>query len=172
MVQARLDAEEPDAKRVLRAASVFGERFSRAGVAALLGGEARGRDASATGSICLCARELVARVADAARGGGDVELTFATRWCARPRTRCSPRRTARSATAWPASGWSRQGSSDAMVLAEHFRRGGEPARAVRWYLRAAEQALQRQRSGAPPSSAPSCGIDGRRRRRARRARCG
>jgi len=39
MVQARLDAEGSDAKRVLRAAAVFGERFSRAGVAALLGGE-------------------------------------------------------------------------------------------------------------------------------------
>ena len=38
-VQARLDAEGPEAKRVLRGASVFGERFARAGVAALLGGE-------------------------------------------------------------------------------------------------------------------------------------
>ena len=40
MVQARLDAEGDAAKRVLRAASIFGERFSRDGLAALLGGEA------------------------------------------------------------------------------------------------------------------------------------
>ena len=38
MVQARLDTEPPAARRVLRAASVFGERFSENGVRALLGG--------------------------------------------------------------------------------------------------------------------------------------
>ncbi len=37
MVQAGLDALDPEARRVLRAASVFGEAFSEAGVAALVG---------------------------------------------------------------------------------------------------------------------------------------
>ena len=37
MVQARLDALGPEAKKVLRAASVFGEVFWRGGVAALVG---------------------------------------------------------------------------------------------------------------------------------------
>ena len=33
-----------------------------------------------------------------------------------------------------AGAWLEQaGAGDAMALAEHFRRGGEPARAVRWY---------------------------------------
>ena len=35
-----------------------------------------------------------------------------------------------------------------MALAEHFRRGGEPARAVRWYERAAAQALRANDLGA------------------------
>jgi tetratricopeptide (TPR) repeat protein len=34
------------------------------------------------------------------------------------------------------------GERDAMVLAEHFERGAQPARAVSWYRRAAEQALE------------------------------
>jgi len=38
-VEARLDTQGPEAKRILRAASIFGERFSRAGVAALTGTE-------------------------------------------------------------------------------------------------------------------------------------
>ncbi|WP_437336979.1 serine/threonine-protein kinase [Sorangium sp. So ce394] len=38
MVQARLEALDPEARRVLRAASVFGQSFRPAGVAALLGG--------------------------------------------------------------------------------------------------------------------------------------
>ena len=69
MVQARLDAEGPDARRVLRAASVFGERFWRAG----RGGAARRRGAGArrvaTAIELLCARELVARAAIAAPSG-------------------------------------------------------------------------------------------------------
>ena len=36
---------------------------------------------------------------------------------------------------------SRGGRSAAMLLAEHFERGGSPGRAVGWYRRAAEQAL-------------------------------
>src|SRR5204862_8090766 len=40
-----------------------------------------------------------------------------------------------------AGAWLEQaGAGDAMALAEHFRRGGEPARAVRWYERAAAEA--------------------------------
>src|SRR5204863_10202224 len=36
----------------------------------------------------------------------------------------------------------RAGGAEAVVLAEHFERGGEPARAVAWWRRAAEQALE------------------------------
>src|SRR5262249_4095499 len=74
MVQARLDVEGGEAKRVLRAASVFGERFSRAGVAALLGGEGQLMDV-AHWLDHLAARELVARAATGERRE-DLELTF------------------------------------------------------------------------------------------------
>ena len=52
------------------------------------------------------------------------------------------------------------GSTDAIALAEHFRRGGEPARSVRWYRRAAEQALEANELAAAIEQAErgvSCG---------------
>ncbi|MEO5729104.1 MAG: serine/threonine-protein kinase PknK, partial [Byssovorax sp.] len=50
---------------------------------------------------------------------------------------------------WLAAEWLEQmGHADALEMAEHFRRGGEPARSARWYRRAAEQALEASDLGA------------------------
>ena len=76
MVQARLDAEGGDAKRVLRAAAVFGERFSRAGVAALLGGDGELGDVSRRDRSPGGARAGRARH-DARRRRRTSEFTFA-----------------------------------------------------------------------------------------------
>src|SRR3954470_3312628 len=69
---------------------------------------------------------------------------------------CSPTRIACSATGWPGArvrdrgegehllwgdGLEQSGAADAIVLAEHFRRGAEASRAARWYERAAAQSL-------------------------------
>jgi eukaryotic-like serine/threonine-protein kinase len=146
MVQARLDAEGSEAKRVLRAAAVFGERFSRAGVAALLGGETELGDVS-DAIERLAARELVARAATP-EGRDDVEFTFAhalVREAAYAMLTDDDRTLGhRLAGAW----LEQAGAGDAMALAEHFRRGGEPARAVRWYERAAAEALRANDLGA------------------------
>ena len=146
MVQARLDAEGTDAKRVLRAAAIFGERFSRSGVAALLGGE--GEIADVSDAIeRLAARELVAR-AVLVEGNSHAEFTFAhalVREAAYAMLTDDDRALGhRLAGAW----LEQAGAGDAMALAEHFRRGGEPARAVRWYERAADQALRANDLGA------------------------
>jgi tetratricopeptide (TPR) repeat protein len=140
MVQARLDAEGPQARRVLRAASVFGERFSCGGVAALLGGEGELPGVSEWLEL-LATRELVTRAAAAERGG-DVEFTF-THALVREAAYAMLTHDDRSLGHRLAGAWlEAAGSSDAMALAEHFRRGEEPGRAVRWYERAAEQALK------------------------------
>jgi len=140
MVQARLDAEGSEAKRVLRAAAVFGERFAPSGVAALLGGD--GELAEVSEAIDrLAARELVARAATP-EGGGHAEFMFAhalVREAAYAMLTDDDRALGhRLAGAW----LEQAGAGDAMALAEHFRRGGEPARAVRWYERAAAEALR------------------------------
>jgi tetratricopeptide (TPR) repeat protein len=141
MVQARLDAEGSEAKRVLRAAAVFGERFSRAGAAALLGGETELPDVSEAIDR-LAARELVVRAAATGEGPSDVEFSFAhamVREAAYAMLTEEDRTLGhRLAGAW----LEKSGSGDAMTLAEHFRRGDEPARAVPWYERAAAEALR------------------------------
>jgi eukaryotic-like serine/threonine-protein kinase len=140
MVQARLDAEGPEAKRVLRAASVFGERFSRDGVAALLGGEQEQFEITEWLEL-LCGRELVTRAPTAERHG-DLEFTF-THALVREAAYAMLTRDDRVLGHRLAGDWlEAAGASDAMALAEHFRRGEEPAGALRWYQRAAEQALK------------------------------
>ena len=56
------------------------------------------------------------------------------------------------------------GETDAIVLAEHYDRGDEPGRAVVWYLRAAQEALQGNDFDAAIQRAErgaACGVTGR-----------
>jgi eukaryotic-like serine/threonine-protein kinase len=139
MVEARLDAEGTEVKRVLRAASVFGERFSTRGVASLLGGGLF-LDKTAVSLQRLARSELVTAVSP----GNLAEDTMYTFRHALVREAAYATLTEsdrvlghRLAGAWLESA----GSASAVMLAEHFQRGGEPLRAARWYRRAAEQAL-------------------------------
>ena len=159
-VEARLDAEGSDAKRVLRAASVFGDRFSAAAVASLLGGEVHRRDVAGW-LDALAAHELVAP-AGAARASGDADYVF-RHTLVREAAYAMLTEDDRTLGHRLAGEWLEQhGSADATAMAEHFRRGGEPARSVRWYRRAAEQALDgerahrrhRARRGAASPAAP------------------
>ncbi|WP_437874421.1 serine/threonine-protein kinase [Sorangium sp. So ce513] len=135
MVQAELDALDVGARRALRAAAIFGESFPRGGVAALVG---RAAVDPLLGE--LEARELIAR--RAAEGASEaVEYRFRhalVREAAYGMLTDHDRRLGhRLAGEW----LERAGGADPMALAEHFERGGEPARAATWTLRAAEQAL-------------------------------
>ena len=139
-VEARLDAEGGDAKRALRAASIFGERFSREGVAVLLGGV---EQAPATGEMLemLAARELIAATGvatsrapseyvfrhDLVREAAYAMLTDADRVLGH-----------RLAGEW----LEQIGHPEAATIAEHLRRGEELQRAAGWYRRAAERALE------------------------------
>ena len=67
IVEARLDAEGAEAKRILRAASIFGEHFSQQGVAVLLGGDASSHEAGVW-LEALASRELIM---PAGGGGAD-----------------------------------------------------------------------------------------------------
>jgi hypothetical protein len=138
MVEARLDAEGAEAKRILRAASIFGERFSRRGVAALLGGEESRHEVGAWLET-LTTREIVAHVSAA---GVDPLYTF-RHALVREAAYAALTEQDRALGHRLAGAWIEDsGHADALALAEHFRRGDEPARAVRWYLRAAEDALE------------------------------
>jgi eukaryotic-like serine/threonine-protein kinase len=139
VIEARLDAEGQEAKRVLRAASVFGERFTGDGVSALLGGEGNRSEAEAWLAI-LKERELISKTG-AADGGGDKAYMFrhALVQEAAYATLTEEDRALghRLAGIW----LEESGSSEVLTVAEHFRRGGDDRRAVPWYRRAAEQSL-------------------------------
>jgi serine/threonine protein kinase/tetratricopeptide (TPR) repeat protein len=139
MVQARLDAEADQAKRVLRAASIFGERFSRNGLASLLGGEAE-LPQLVEWIDRLADRELVS--VNAGAEGSEGELSFCHALI-REAAYAMLTEEDRVLGHQLAGDYLEQvGYADAMVLAQHFRRGGQPARAVRWYREGAEQALR------------------------------
>ena len=165
MVQSRLERLEPEARRVLRAASVFGEVFSSEGVTALLGGEAsRGRAATprTSGAVVDWLRTLVEREVVVRRGARLTDYPAVSSSTTAPEgaRRAEPEYAFRHALLREAAygmltdedrvlghrlagDWlERSSAEDAAVLAEHLERGGEGARAAQWYRRAAEQALE------------------------------
>jgi tetratricopeptide (TPR) repeat protein len=138
MVQARLESLDPDARRVLRGASVFGSTFWKAGVEALL--------IQTEGSLDigkhleqLTRREFVT-AHESGRFPDEYVFRHAiVREAAYGMLTQADRRLGHGlAGAW----LERTGENDAMVLAEHFERGGEPERALRCYEHAAKQALE------------------------------
>ncbi|HEX8115211.1 MAG TPA: hypothetical protein VF516_46105, partial [Kofleriaceae bacterium] len=138
MVETRLARLSVEARRVLRAASVFGEVCWEGGVAALLDG-AMTAAAVAEWLERLAEQEVLA-VRPHSRVPGERELafrhallregTYATL------TEDDKRLGHRLAGTW----LEHHGESDPMVLAGHFERGGNGERAAEFYLRAAEQA--------------------------------
>jgi tetratricopeptide (TPR) repeat protein len=138
LVQSRLERLESDARRVLRAASVYGHRFWRGGVTALVG------TTRETGTRVwldeLVERELIAR-SPASRFPSEHEYQFRhalVREAAYAMLTDDDRRLGhRLAGDW----LELAGENDPMALAEHFERGGDAARAAEPYFHAAEQAL-------------------------------
>jgi len=141
MVQARLARLSTNTRRALRAASVFGQLFWRGGVAGLLGdgdGDAADLDAALEE---LIAEEVIARLGTP-RFPGEQELSF-RHALLREGAYSMLTDEDRALGHRIAGEWLEQsGERDAMALAEHFDRGGEPSRAVEWFLLAAEQALE------------------------------
>ncbi len=136
MAQARFDGFDPDERRILRAASVFGEVFWPRAVAALVGPETVSRRLSEL----LDAREIFVR-RPSSRFAGEEEIAFrhtlvreAAYAALTPGDRALGHRLA---GAWLEA----HGEADAMLLAHHFDLGGDPGRASGHSLRAAQQAM-------------------------------
>ncbi|WP_437720727.1 protein kinase domain-containing protein [Sorangium sp. So ce861] len=136
MVQARLEALDVEERRVLRAASVFGETFWEGGVRALVGGAPVARRLAE-----LSRRELIRR-RDEARIAGEVEYEFRHALVREAAYGMLTERDRRVGHGLAGDWLDRAGGADAMALAEHFEVGGAPVRAADAYLRAAEEALR------------------------------
>jgi tetratricopeptide (TPR) repeat protein len=140
MVETRLGRLPVEARRVLRAASVFGEVCWESGVIALLAG-AMEAHLVATWLARLVEQELLVARMDS-RFPGERELAFRhallREGAYATLTAADARLGHRRAGEW----LDQRGEADPMVLAGHFQRGEEAERAARVYLRAAEQAMQ------------------------------
>jgi len=140
MVQARLEGLESEARRLLRAASVFGQTFWSGGVAALLGGSQPASSAAAW-LATLEEREVITRSGEG-RFPGEVEYAF-RHALFRDAAYTMLTESDRTLGHRLAGRWlERLDERDAMMLAEHLERGNLPGRAAGWYRRAAEDALE------------------------------
>jgi len=140
MLQARLEALPDAVRRVLRAASVFGQTFWTGGVAALIG-EA-GSSARVSECLEILDRQEIVSSRAQTRFPGEIEHVFRhalVREAAYAMLTDRDRRLGhRLAAEWLGS----RGELDPQLLADHHERGDEPARAIVWHARAAEQALE------------------------------
>jgi len=138
MIETRLRALPSDARAVLQAASVYGERFGAAALGALV--DPMEEAAVVRALETLLDAEILRETSDDYSSHRD-HFAF----------RHAPLRDAayglsspeeRAALHVRAGQWlERAGENDAVKLASHFDRGGERASASRFYLRAARQAL-------------------------------
>jgi tetratricopeptide (TPR) repeat protein len=137
MVEARLERLDPHARQILRAASVFGERFWQGGVAALLG------DAATSEWLASLVAGDWIRLAPGSRLAGEKEYAFRHSLIRdvayEMLTEEDQRLGHRLAGDWLA----RAGEPHAGAIADHFLRGDAPAQAVPFLVRAAEDALAR-----------------------------
>jgi tetratricopeptide (TPR) repeat protein len=140
MAQARLEALDPEARQLLRAASVFGQVFWKDAVATLVG-----KQNDPTGVqewlVRLGDRELLSK-RRSSRYSGHEEYVFRhsiIREAAYSMlTETDRARGHRLAAAW----LGKSGERDALTLAEHHALGGGNEYAAPLYVRAAEQALE------------------------------
>jgi len=124
MVQARVDGLGEDGKRVLRAASVFGDAFAERGVRAWL--------------PVLLKQEVIDRKGDP-RDDDFVFRSSLLRDAAYAMLTEQDRALGHRLAAQWLEG---QGDSSPLVLAQHFERGGDAVRATNLYQQAAERALE------------------------------
>jgi tetratricopeptide (TPR) repeat protein len=139
LAQSRLEALDTDTRLLLRAASVFGQRFFRDGVQLLMG---RQGDPSVEALLAHVIEREIVVARGASRFPGQREYEFRNSLL-RDAAYAALTDDDRELGHRLAAGWlEAAGETDALVLAEHFERGGHPERAVEWYLRASQQALE------------------------------
>jgi tetratricopeptide (TPR) repeat protein len=140
MMQARFDALPGEARRALRAASIFGRVFWRGGVAALLGPE-RGAVAAEEWLDELAARELVA--AEPGAPFSDEQQYAFRHDLVRDAAYAMLTPADRTLGHHLAGEWLEQrGERDPVLLAQHFEQGAEGARAASRWLEAGVEAFE------------------------------
>lgn len=138
MLQARLMRMTPSVRRVMRAASVFGETFWREAVAALLG------KSTATQDIDSCIQQLISsetiEKSRESRFPGQEQFSFRHGLMRDAAYSMLTGEDSMLAHRLALRHLEQVGEQDSIVLAEHARRGQEMERAVTYYVRATQEA--------------------------------
>jgi serine/threonine protein kinase len=138
ILQARIGRLDTHARRVLRAASVFGESSWIGGIHALLGAGGHEIDIA----LHRLAGEEILEARRDSRFPGEREVRFRhalMRDAAYGLLTADDRADGHTAAAHYLEA---RGEPDPLVLAEHFHQGGEATRAIPWYVQAAEQSYE------------------------------
>ncbi|MDI1481605.1 serine/threonine-protein kinase [Polyangium sp. y55x31] len=141
ILQARLGRLGPDARRALVAASIFGTRFWRGGVLALMDREGHG--AFVDQALGALVRAEFLEKQRTSRLAGDVEYTFRHVLVREAAYGLLGEEELALGHARAAAFLEAAGEHEADVLAEHWQRGGDPARARVLHVRAAREAFER-----------------------------
>jgi hypothetical protein len=161
MMQARIGRLPASARRVLRAASVFGETAGQGGIHALLGGSMSAQEIDGW-LTRLLQEEVLEQWSESGSAGGKVYRFHH----AQVRDAAYSLSSEEELVTWhrfAGEYLEAQGEPDSLVLAEHFVRGREPLRAAPHYLRAGEGSLETNDLAATLSSAEhglACGAEG------------
>jgi tetratricopeptide (TPR) repeat protein len=137
MLQARLDELASSLRLTLRAASIFGDTFCPAGVAALLGEE--GNDAAVNLQVLL-EREVLVQVEPLERTSAG-ELSFAQGLWREAAYATLTEQDRRLGHALAASWLEHNRPGDAFAIAEHYELGDNREKAGEWFRVAARHAL-------------------------------
>jgi len=172
VAQARIDALEPEARRVLRAASVTGLTFWPGCVRALLGGERTSPDLDAW--LGVLERGEIFERRPQSRFANEAEHAFRQDVVREAAYRSFTDADRQTAHLLAAQWLEAAGERDAVAIAEHLERAGRPAEACEHWIRGAEQALEGNDLDAAPAHAQraiDAGADGELLGRAHLVRC-
>jgi tetratricopeptide (TPR) repeat protein len=146
MIEARFERLDGQTRRVLRAASVFGQTFWRGGVTTLLGGLSRAP--ALEDHLGVLEREEIIVRHPSSRFAGDAEYGFRHALVRDAAEATFTEDDARIAHALCAEWLEDRGDDDALRLADHHERSGNGAKAAQWLCRAAREALEANDYGA------------------------
>jgi tetratricopeptide (TPR) repeat protein len=141
MLQSRFLRLEPEARRVLRAASIFGETFWRGGVLELLGAESRDEHDIDRWLAILVEAEILVRYG-VSRFVEETQLGFRHGLLRDAAYSLLGEEDRQLGHLLAARYLERQGESDPLLLGEHYRLGGELDRAVFFFAWAAQRAFE------------------------------
>ena len=139
MSSRRLEAFDPDTRQVLRAASVFGPRFWRDGLVALVG-DAKTRAVDV--ALDVLARAEVIAPAPSSRLAGQREFEFRHAIVQEAAYAMLPDADRELGHRLAATWLVARGELEPVTLATHAERGGDRSAASEWWVVAGEQALE------------------------------